>query len=48
MLELMSCPRCKNSDLIHKVSSHECDNCNEKYDIKNGIPILLPKNIGTI
>ncbi len=47
MFELMSCPRCKNSDLIQKDSSYECSNCNEKYDIKNGIPILLPKKVGT-
>ena len=47
MFELMSCPTCKNSILIYKNSSFECDNCNVKYDIVNGIPILLPKNVGT-
>jgi len=47
MLDVLSCPSCKNSTLIEKESTLKCETCNLIYEVKNGIPILLPKKVGT-
>jgi uncharacterized protein YbaR (Trm112 family) len=47
LLEIICCPKCK-ADLIYdeKKSSLTCVSCRTVYEIKDNIPILLPKNDG--
>jgi len=45
LLEILACPECK-SDLIYNKDKNTltCKKCKAVYQIKEGIPILLPKN----
>ncbi len=47
LLEILCCPECK-ADLIYdeKKSTLTCTSCKTVYEVKDGIPILLPKNDG--
>ena len=44
LFDILACPSCK-SDLIYNKSKTKlvCIKCKKEYDIKEGIPILLPK-----
>jgi uncharacterized protein len=42
LLEILACPTCKG-DLVLKKDSLICEGCKVTYEIKEGIPILLPK-----
>ncbi len=43
LLEILCCPKCK-SDLVYneKKSTLTCTSCKTVYEVKDGIPILLP------
>ncbi len=43
LFEKLQCPNCKG-ELIETGHSLVCKNCKSKYEIKNNIPILLPKS----
>jgi uncharacterized protein YbaR (Trm112 family) len=47
LLDILCCPTCK-ADLIYdeKKSILTCTSCKKVYEVKDGIPILLPKNDG--
>ncbi len=42
LLDIIACPDCK-SDLVLKKNKLVCENCGHVFEIKNGIPLLLPK-----
>jgi hypothetical protein len=39
-LKLLACPKCKK-ELKNEKNSLICNNCKKKYEIINGIPVLL-------
>jgi len=41
LLKILACPKCK-ADLKQLDNSLKCVNCKKVYEIKDGIPILLP------
>lgn len=41
LLKILACPKCK-SDLKLIKDSLKCVKCKKVYEIKDGIPILLP------
>ncbi len=41
-LKLLTCPKCKKG-LKNEKNSLFCANCKKKYEIINGIPVLLIK-----
>tara|TARA_B110000495_G_C22585238_1_gene351204 strand:- start:68 stop:217 length:150 start_codon:yes stop_codon:yes gene_type:complete len=46
MDNILSCPYCKN--LLYediKTSKLNCEICSIAFDVKEGIPILLPKTV---
>lgn len=47
LLEIICCPNCKG-DLKYdeKKSILTCTSCHTVYEVKDGIPILLPTNDG--
>ncbi len=46
LFDLLACPMCK-SDLkyINSKKGLQCKKCKLKYEIKDGIPVLLPKKL---
>lgn len=50
LLKILACPDCKGGIIQKKKSktnSHEylkCKKCQRKFEIKDGIPIMLPKD----
>jgi len=41
---ILSCPHCKNIlSEDEKASKLNCQNCGIDFDVKEGIPILIPK-----
>ena len=47
IMNILACPVCKG-DLRYnsQKTGLVCSRCNEEYEIKDGIPILLPKSAG--
>jgi len=47
LLDILCCPQC-SSDLSYDAAKNTltCTSCGTVYDIKDDIPILLPKNDG--
>jgi len=42
--KILSCPHCKNVLIEYKnIDKLNCNNCSIDFDIKDGIPILIPK-----
>ncbi len=42
--DILACPDCKGSVKVNKTkTSLVCSKCKRKFSIKNGIPIMLPK-----
>lgn len=43
LLEILCCPACKG-DLDYRVAENQlvCKKCGHRYQIRNGIPIMLP------
>lgn len=41
LLKILACPKCK-ADLKLSNNSLKCVKCKKVYEIKDGIPILLP------
>ena len=46
LLDILACPVCKGS-LLYKKDKNQliCKRCKEKYEVKDGIPILLPPEL---
>jgi hypothetical protein len=44
LLKILACPVCK-SDVKLKGNKLVCVKCKEEYPIKDGIPIMLPKEL---
>ena len=45
LLDILACPACKSDlDYNKEENSLRCTKCNEKYNIKEGVPVLLPPN----
>ncbi len=44
LLRVLACPKCKG-DLIEKNNKLVCKDCKEEYEIRDGIPILIPKEL---
>ena len=42
LLSMLACPDCKG-DLEYKNKMLMCKKCQERFDIKEGIPVLMPK-----
>ncbi len=44
LFDILACPTCKG-DLIYNKTKTKliCVKCKKEYDIKEGIPVLLPK-----
>jgi len=41
---ILSCPHCKNTFIEdEKASKLNCQNCDIDFDVREGIPILIPK-----
>ena len=46
LLKLMACPTCKSDlDLLKNENKLKCKKCFRLYNIENGIPIMIPKNL---
>ncbi|MFA6456699.1 MAG: Trm112 family protein [Bacteroidota bacterium] len=47
LLEILCCPKCKG-ELVYdeKKSTLTCTSCTTVYEVKDGIPILLPGEDG--
>ncbi len=44
LFDILACPTCKaDLEYTKKKDGLVCTKCREVYEIKNGIPILLPK-----
>tara|TARA_Y100000294_G_C8496867_1_gene313137 strand:- start:757 stop:924 length:168 start_codon:yes stop_codon:yes gene_type:complete len=45
LFDIIACPMCK-SDIkyINSKKALQCTKCKAKFEIKDGIPLLLPKN----
>ena len=45
LLEILRCPDCK-SELEFKAEENKliCKSCKNEFDVKDGIPIMLPKD----
>lgn len=44
LIQLLACPDCKN-DLFEINDQLKCISCNKEYKVKNGIPLLYPRNM---
>ena len=44
LIHLLACPDCKN-DLFEINDQLKCISCNKEYKVKNGIPLLYPRNM---
>ena len=44
LFDILACPTCK-ADLVYNKTKTKlvCTKCKKEYDIKEGIPVLLPK-----
>lgn len=44
LFDILACPACKSS-LVYNLTKTKlvCIKCKKEYDIKEGIPVLLPK-----
>lgn len=44
LFDILACPICKSDLTYNKIKTKlVCTKCKKEYDIKEGIPILLPK-----
>ena len=44
LFDILACPLCKGDLIYNKTKTKlKCTKCRKEYDIKEGIPILLPK-----
>jgi uncharacterized protein len=47
LLEILCCPKCKGElEYQEKNDVLKCTSCGKKYEVKDGIPILLPEEDG--
>lgn len=46
LLNILACPECKTDVLYRKVETKEelvCSKCHRVFEIKDGIPLMLPR-----
>lgn len=43
LFQFLVCPTCNSDKLSISVSRLECNNCNSKYQVRNGIPVMYPQ-----
>jgi len=46
LIHLLACPDC-GGDLLQAETALECPRCSRRYEIRNGIPILYPRDMNT-
>lgn len=44
IIEYLQCPYCENQNLLIKDNKVACVSCNTKYDIVDGVPVLIKRN----
>ena len=45
LFEIIACPMCKSDvKYINSKKALQCKKCKAKFEIKNGIALMLPKN----
>jgi len=46
LIDLLACPACRG-DLAHHHSELQCTGCGARYEVRQGIPVLVPDDVNT-